>query len=177
MSFRGKRNFRRTRTMGNIVQSVKNCFEVKITAAAGAIQNNAVAKAVEVGVATKVTGIEVPVGAKVFSIEVWQGFVGQTGTVTAVVEWFIGKAREGQTFSSFPDPDFTAVGLSGRRNQIWHQEQSLTGTENASPYKFHRRIKVPKIYQRMRADDNIFISFKSDIIGQYLLGVIYKYYM
>jgi len=170
------RNQQRFRGSRNIVQSVKNSFQVDISTVPAATQLNAVAKTVEVGEATKVTGIEVPTGSKVFSIEVWQNFTSATGGDSATVEWYIAKARDGQTFGSFPDPDLTSTGLSGKRNQIWHQEISQSGTEDAGPYKFHRRIKVPKIYQRMRSLDNIFIAFRASIAGAYQLGVLYKYY-
>ncbi len=117
------RRFRsRRRRMGSIVQSVKNAFESNISLVANTAADFQHVVGVEVGTATKTLGIEVPVGAKVFSIELWVNIINPAGGTDGSGNWYLATSRSGQTLASFPDPDFSNVGLSERRNQIYHME-------------------------------------------------------
>ena len=167
---------RRGRRNQNIIQSVKNSGETRQTLIPATSADIVLAGGTEVGVATKILGTEVPVGAKVFSIELWINAVPTVGTDTSEGDWYIAKNREGQTLGSFPDPDFSTTGLSEKRNQIFHQEAFQTGTEDAGPYKFHRRLKIPRIYQRMRAGDFIFVKIEADLALTTQVAFLYKYY-
>ncbi len=158
-----------------IVQSVKNTHDEDLTIS-GTKNVTTLAVAVEVGGATKITGKEVPVGAKIFSVELWVNYVAGS-TITGNFKWYLGKSRSGQSITTdFPLPAFTAIGLSGFRNQIFHQETALVGTEDAGPYKFHRRIKLPPPFQRFRAGDNLFIVTQADTAGLQSVAILYKYY-
>ncbi len=160
-----------------IVQSVKNQFEVTQSTVAGTGIVRDLASAVEIGGATKVTGVEVPVGAKIFSITLTQNFITQSGSVNASFNFYVMKVRGGQTDNELPAADFTAIGLSNLRNQIFYSLTTEVGTQDAGPFKMtNRRIKIPRIYQRMRAGDRIVVVATSDEIGTYKTGVIYKYY-
>ncbi len=175
---RSGRNQQRFRGgMGNVIQSVKNCFQATSSIIASTNVLTDLVTAVDVGSATKVTGIEVPTGAKVFSIELWIDFISGSSAVTGTFDWYIAKSRSGQApASTFPDPQFTDVGLSALRNQVFHQETTIFGTEDAGAYRFHRRIKIPKIYHRVRAGDKIFVMAQAQNAGTFNIAVIYKYY-
>ncbi len=175
MPQRGRRNFRRN-SQKQVIQSVKNSHEFKSSTIAGASIDTSLADAVEVGEPTKITGKEVPVGAKVFSIELWINTSSQSGGEDGTIDWYIAKARDGQLLGSFPEPDFSTTGLSSKRNQIFHQEAQQFGSQDAGPYKFHRRIKIPRIYQRMRSGDFIFIKSNASIVTSLQIAALYKYY-
>lgn len=161
----------------NIIQSVKNQFGQDLSIIGGAVGTVTVATTVEVGSPTKVIGVEVPIGAYVYGLELWVQFVGSSGTVTANYKWFIAKARQGQDLLlDFPSPDFTDIGLSNVRNQIFHSESNLVGTEDAGPYRFHRHLNLPKNMQRFRAGDTLFVKSLSDVAGVESINFIYKYY-
>ncbi len=173
MPFKGQRRGRRT---SQIVQSVKNAFESRVSLGAGISADFQHAVGVEVGTATKTLGIEVPVGAKVFSIEIWVNVINAAGGTEGDGDWYLATSRSGQTLATFPDPIFSEVGLSERRNQIYHQEAFQFGSNDAGPYKFHRRLKIPRVYQRMRANDNIFIKLNTSIAANAQVACLYKYY-
>ncbi len=171
------RRMSRRRNFGQVIHSVKNVHETDISLIANANQITSLALGVDVGVPTKVTGIEVPTGAKIYSIELWITFVAGASNETGVYNWYIGKIRAGQSSATdFPIADGTDIGLNANRNFIFHEEHSIVGTEDAGPYKFHRRIKIPKIYQRMRSSDSLFIKSKNDIAGLEQVVALYKYY-
>ncbi len=174
MGNRRGRGFARRRPM-TVIQSVKNSFQ-QVTSQIAGKDGIQIAAAVEVGAATKVTGIEVPVGAKIFGIEIWVQFVSGTGGDAGTFNWYLVKQRENQPFAQMPTPDFTDQGLSNFRNQIIHSDLAVIGTEDAGPYKFHRRIKINKLFQRMRPGDSFTIGVNPSIAGTLAIGVFYKYY-
>ncbi len=157
------------------INTVKNQFSEKASIIAAANQNITLALAVEQGVPTKVTGVEVPVGTKIFGMLVSVSTMSVSGSEDGDIEWYIGKARSGQSLGTMPDPDWTSIGLSSIRNQVWHSVSTHMGSQDSSPYKFTRFIKVPKIYQRMRSGDTIFIKLVTSINAAMNVGCIYKY--
>ncbi len=159
-----------------ILNSVKNTTQVDQSIVASTKQDHQIATVVEVGAPTKVAGVETVTGSKVFSVEVWVNFVSSSGAVHGIFSWYIIKTRSGQLLADVPVADFTAIGLSNVRNQIFHQETSIIGTQDAGPYKFHRRLKIPKHMQRMRAGDILRIISQSSIAGTQSIGDLYKYY-
>ena len=170
--------FRRRRPMTAIVQSVKNQYGVKQSITAMASTTIQFAVAGEVGAPTKVLGFEVPVGAKIFSVTVFINVINSSGTGDGDLDWFIAKARGTQNKQTdFPDPDFTSVGLSDVRNQIFKSSATLFGTEDAGSYGRSFHLKIPKIYQRMRAGDELFLKIQPSINASMSVGFIYKYYM
>jgi len=171
------RNQQRFRGGMSPIQSVKNSHQQDATTVAGTKNTVNASVTVEQGVATKVTGQEVPTGCKIFSVEVWVNMNSASGAQDGTIDWYMAKLRAGQSLSTdFPDTDLTSTGLSSVRNQIFHQEISNYGSQDAGPYHFHRRIKIPRIYQRQRAGDAIFIAFTSSIIANSQIGFLYKYY-
>ncbi len=160
-----------------IVQSVKNQFAVaqSIVVATKIVLDYATG--VNVGEATKVLGNEVPTGAKIFNIALSVNFVTLTGTETATFQWYIAKIRAGQSNAELPSPQWSDIGLSELRNQIFHSEMAQVGTEDAGPYKFNRIIKIPRIYQRMRTGDRLAVIVQADGVGGSIdIGARYKYY-
>jgi len=168
---------RSRQSMKNVIQSVKNSFQTNLSMLASTPTDFQGVVVVEVGQATKTLGIEVPTGAKVFSVELWVQVVSASASASGNLQWYIAKSRSGQALASdFPEPDFSATGLSQVRNQIFHQETAQFGTEDAGPYKFHRRIRIPRVYQRCRANDNIFVKIEASVATEVTIVWLYKYY-
>ncbi len=175
-SYRRGRNQMRFRN-APIVTSIKNSHQTDVTTVAGTAQIINAAVTVEQGVATKVTGQEVPTGCKIHSVEIWVNCNSTSGGADGTVEWYFAKLRSGQNQNTqFPDTDLSSTGLSDVRNQIFHQEIGQYGSQDAGPYKFHRRVKVPRIYQRQRAGDVLWLKLTTSVVTDLQVGFLYKYY-
>ncbi len=74
------------------------------------------------------------------------------GGLTGAINWFIWKLHEGQV-SVEPTPGST--GDSMVRNQIFHEEKGLSGSEDGTPMVFKGVIMIPKGMRRMREGDEI----------------------
>ncbi len=158
------------------IQSVKNQhgFDLSLMAASNQILD--FAQGVETG-EPRTLGTEVPVGAKISRIFVSLNFVSATGGDTSSFKWYLAKSRSGQSGATdFPTADWSDIGLSQVRNQIFYSVTSQVGTEDAGPYKFGRWLKIPKIYQRMRAGDAFFVKVSNSAAGALISGFLYKYY-
>jgi len=171
------RRRRRMRMRMNPIQSVKNQIAQKQTILADANIQHFVMDTVEVGAPTKVTGIEVPVGAIVYSVDVSVNFVSSTGGITGNIDWVFIKLRAGQVFDTvLVSPDWTDLGLASGRNTIIKSFMAIFGTEDAGPKIWNMHIKIPKIYQRTRDGDRFIIVFRSSEPGSLSTGARYKYY-
>jgi len=168
---------RRRRTIMAPIISVKNQRSEKqsVTPTANIIFEAVVA--VEVGAGTKILGNEVPVGSKVYSMDVSVNFISLDAATTGNFEWYVGKLRNGQSVVDItPSPDWTNIGLSDGRNQVIKSFMALYGTEDAGAIRYNMHIKIPKIYQRVRAGDKIVIVTVSSSGGDLAVGTRYKYY-
>ena len=133
--------------------------------------------AVDVGAPTKILGNEVPVGAMVYSMDVSVNFISSGASVTGNFEWYIGKIRNGQAITDItPSPDWSNIGLSDGRNQIIKSYMTIVPTDDAGIARYNLHIRIPKIYQRVRAGDKIVIVSVSSDGGDLAVGVRYKYY-
>jgi len=168
---------RRMRMRAPITQSVKNMFQLKQSLVPATTSNIQFATTVDVGAPTKVLGTEVPNGAKIFSVLVSVNLINPSATGDGDLEYYFCKKRGGQTLNAdFPDPDWTSIGLSDVRNQIFHSELTQFGSEDAGPYKKTFRLKIPRIYQRMRSGDELVLRIEASIASEISVGFLYKYY-
>ncbi len=167
----------RMRMRMNPIQSVKQQMAQKQSILADTNIQHFVMDASEVGSPTKVTGIEVPVGAIVYSMDVSINFVSSTGGITGNIDWCFVKLRDGQVFDTIlVSPDWSDLGLASGRNQVIKSYMAIFGTEDAGPKIWNLHIKIPKVYQRTRAGDRFIIVFRSSEAGSLSTGARYKYY-
>ncbi len=159
-----------------VIAKVKNQFAEETSAIASTNIDTFITSAVEVGGATKTTGIECPVGASIRSVHVVVQMSSTAGGVGLVGAWYMTIFRHGQTGVDFPAPQWTAIGLSTIRNQIWHSEMFVVGSNDSNGYRFQKQILVPKWCQRVRAGD--FMAIRTNCSSDYLrsVGVRYYYY-
>jgi len=156
---------------------IKNQMATKQNVMGAALIQDFIATAVEQGVATKVTGREVPVGSFIRSIFVSVNFIAGTGGTTGNFDWCLMKLRDGQSVvGTITSPDWSNIGLAAARNQVIKSYMTTFGTEDAGSVKYNLQIKIPKIYQRMRAGDTFVIALQTSDVGDLATGARYKYY-
>ncbi len=172
-----RRGRRRPRMRMNPIQSVKNQLATKQSLLGNTLEQIFIAQSVDVGAATKITGREVPTGASIYSIDVSVNFISSTGGQTGTFDWVLMKTREGQgVVSLITSPDWSDIGLANGRNQVIKSFMTIFATEDGGSVKYNLHIKIPKIYQRMRAGDNFVIALESSDAGTLAVGARYKYY-
>ena len=167
----------RMRMRMNPIQSVKNQHSTKQTILANTNIQDFVMDATEQGVPTKVVGIEVPVGAIIYSMDISVNFVVDGGGSTGTLDWMFIKLRDGQVASTIiPTPDWSDIGLSSGRNQVIKSYMCVYGTEDGGAKTWNVHIKIPKVYQRTRSGDRFVIVVNSNAAGTLATGARYKYY-
>jgi len=118
---------------------------------------------------------DVPAGAHVFGIDVYVNSIVPSGSGHTNYNIAIQCLRSGQLAI---DPiDFATIGLSSQRNQVLHTDMTQLGTEDAGPLKRKIRIKIPKIYRRIREGDIISLQWLAQTEAtENFHGFRYKYY-
>ncbi len=123
---------------------------------------------------TKLVGNEVPVGAIVQAMDVYVNAVSATGGTTGSFVYYMAIVRSGQA-SAFPQANFTAIGLSKVRNQIFKSEMIMIGSEDGTILRAKFRQKIPKVYQRIRDGDQLVILYEASLAVEVSIGVRYYY--
>jgi len=121
----------------------------------------------------KILGTEVPAGARVRSIDVYLNLIIPSGSGNGTVVYYVMCRRSGQTV--VPAGSFTAIGLSDLRNQVIKSEMVMIGTEDAGPLRAKFKVKLPKIYQRIREGDTIDLIVNIDNGGEMSAGCRYRF--
>ena len=174
------RHYRRSRRMATVIQSTKHQRQEKLSYIGGNANNVFIVGLGKELPDVTANGQDVPVGAKIFSIDVSVNYITSGGGTTGSFEWFVWKARAGQdTTACFADPagaDWTTLGNSGCRNQIIKSYMGVYGTEDSSAVRYNPHIPIPKLMQRMRLEDQILVVFNADQAGTLSIGVRYKYF-
>ncbi len=154
MSFRrGGFSMRRRRTgVRPIVQSEKIIPNAFTAAPTGA--NTTVNIAIAVNAADNTVVNEVTRGCKIFKIwvELWVYASAAVAVgVTSGIDMFLWKNPGNNLTAPIPG----TVGTSNEKKFVFRNFKGLIGarTEGTPPYTFRGWIRVPKIYQRMGADD------------------------
>ncbi len=150
---RGSYGMRRPRSF-TVLVSNKNMPNSFAGAATGA--NTVIVIAQAVDSATNVGPTEVERGCKIFRIwvELWVYASAAVAVgVTSGIDMYIIK-NPGDNLT-VPVPG--TVGTSNEKKFVFKTFKGLTGarTEGTPPYTFRGWVKIPKIYQRMGADDKL----------------------
>ncbi len=81
--------------------------------------------------------------------------------------------------STFTMPDANVVGASDLKRFIFHQEMIMTEKNSTAIPRtlFKGVLKIPRLFQRMAADDGILIQlFSPGVTFDYCVQCIYKHY-
>ncbi len=167
--FHYRRGGRRSSNLGSIVQSFKQ-ITVDGPASRSAATNivHDFLKGVDNYDGPTALNNEVPTGAKVMSVYIMATFTNLV-SVSSLLHFMIGCRRAGQTF-----PTGGAVGGSNSRNLIIHTAMVFLGHDQNNNYVF--RIKIPRIYQRIREGDTFSLLYRADTVFASATQVIYKFY-
>ncbi len=111
---------------------------------------------------------EVPTGAKIMSILVLATFTNLV-SISSLLHFNIMMVRGGA-----PSPTPGAVGGSNQRNTVVFTHMAFLGQNQNSNFVF--RIKVPRIYQRIREGDTFKIKYRTDTTFASATQAIYKFY-
>ncbi len=171
MVYRRRRMARRSRSFS---KKVKNQISFPQTIVGNTLIQLEIATAVTGSADTKVLGNEVPVGAFVKMVAVYVNVQSIDGTSAGSFDYYIATQRSGQG-AAFPDTQFSAIGLSPVRNQIYHSDMNEIGSEDSAPLRQKFFVKVPKIYQRIRDGDKLIFVMKGAQAMETNIGFRYYY--
>jgi len=163
-----------------VIQSTKMQRQETVTYV-GASENNVYNLVIGKNLAGVINNVQdVPVGAKVYSVDVSVNFISASSSDTGTYSWMIVKFRDGQTAGGqFATPDasnWSNIGLSSARNQIVKSFQGIFATEDAGAVRYNIHVKIPKIMQRTREGDSLVIVFNANGPGTLNIASRYKYY-
>ncbi len=166
---------RRSR-LGSVIDSNKNIVSLFTAAAAAANTAVTIATAVDAAANTSVT--EVTRGCKIFKIWVELWIYASEIQAVGITNGFDAYIIKNPGANLTP-PSPGAVGSSNEKKFVFKSWKGLTATrtEGGPMYGWKGWIKVPKVYQRMGADDTIALVFRptgAAIIT--CLNAIYKWY-
>ena len=136
-----------------IMQTIKAQHSTKSTSIISTKTVLPIITAISVGV-VRTQPSQVPVGAKIRSIVCNLNFIVPSGSGTSNVDFYIMLRRSGQGNAGIPDADWSSIGLSDVRNQIFHTDMAISGTEDAGAVIRRFRLKIPKGFQRLRDGDD-----------------------
>ncbi len=111
---------------------------------------------------------EVPTGAKVMSMFIMMTFSNLV-SVSALLHLHIQCTRAGIVIIT---PG--AVGGNTARNTVIHTDMFFIGKEQNT--RILLRLKIPRIYQRIREGDQFFLVYRADAVFASATQVIYKFY-
>ncbi len=107
-------------------------------------------------------------GSKIMSVLIFASFQNLVA-IALTLHLNVGIIRGASTF---PTPG--AVGGTINRNQVFFTHQAMIGKEQNNNFVF--RLKIPKIYQRVREGDQLILRYRGDAVFSSVTQVIYKSY-
>ncbi len=145
----------RRRVMQSYPTKLKNQLSLKDTSLQGTKHIFDVVSIIALGTARTASG-QIHSGDKVYRLNFSVNAKMASQNDSTDFDFYIALFRAGQTVgATFPTADWSDIGLSTVRNQIFFSEQNQIGTDDAGPLKRRFSVKVPKIYQRLRDGDSI----------------------
>lgn len=155
--------------MYNPIQSYKQVtIDGPASRAAATDINHRIALGVDNYTGPSAANEEVPTGAKISSIDV-QIAASNLVSVTSLLFITVQFVRSGQGIIS---PN--SQGGNPQRNQITYTRMVMLGKDQNN--NFHFRVRVPRMYQRMREGAFISIVTRADTVWASATQAIYKFY-
>ncbi len=169
-----RRRFRRQ--LGNIVDSNKNVIDPLIAAAAGTTTQIDIADTQDSATLAVADDVERGCLIKAVWLEFW---VRPTAEVAVgITEVFVAYVIKNPGFNLTP-PNPATVGTSNEKKFIFKEWKGLihAATQGVQPYSWKGWIKIPKLYQRMGANDKLTFVFRVDGVNSLMcMKIIYKWY-
>ncbi len=121
----------------------------------------------------------VPVGEKVYSVDVSVNFIPATASAGSDYSWMLVHYRSDQdqnVLFSTPHSSWSSIGLSNARNQVVKSFMGVTGSEDSTSARYNIHIRIPKMWHRMREGDLLLLTFNAAEAGILSIGTRYKSY-
>ncbi len=171
------RHFVRRMVMRAPIVSYKHQQQADLTyAGAQANLNYLVYQGGAPGAAATVSSV--PAGNKVYGINVSVNFIHASGTGSTRINWMLSHLRSGQTvdgdFGITDASNWSNIGLSKVRNQVVKSFVAVAGTEDAGGKIWNMRIKIPKMWQRVREGDELTVTFNATDTGTLIIATRFK---
>jgi len=157
------------------VKRTKNQTNTDQSILAGASVGIVIALGVKPTGDVKVTGNEVTAGSIIKQVSCYVNVTPPTAAVDSL-QYYIAMQRNGQDFINQLQPDFTSIGLSANRNQVIWSDMDQTGSGEGPTVRKKFRLKIPKIYQRLREGDALLFVIKSAQGSETSIGFRYQWY-
>jgi len=173
----GRYGGRRRNALASVINSNKNIRSLFTAAATGADTTITIATAVDS--AENTTTTQVTRGCKIFKIwcEFWISASAESAVgVTTGVDAYIMKNPGSNLTPAAPG----SVGSSNEKKQVFKIWKGLVGarTQGFPAYAWKGWIKVPKIYQRMGADDTFILMVRPTGVNVIVCSnFVYKWYL
>ena len=134
---------------------IKNQVSFKESSLMGSKHIFDVVGVLQTGEQRTVSGQVTP-GSHIYRINFSVNAIVASGAGSTDFDFYVCILRSGQTVgATFPTADWSDIGLSKVRNQIFYSDANQIGSEDAGPLRRKFSVKLPKIYQRMRDGDSI----------------------
>ncbi len=169
----GRRRTGRSRSLGTIVNSIKNQPNAitAVVASTNLIQSLATADDTH----STATANSVLNGCKIYRIWLEFWYYGlSAGETNDIVDIYLIK-NPGNNLT-LPNPG--TVGTSNEKKFVFKTWKGLAGLKSLGgmPYSWKGWIKIPKVYQRMGTDDRIVINVRSPTTGNFCFTCTYKWF-
>ncbi len=173
-----RRRFNRgnRRNLGTIVDSNKNVVDVLVASADGTTTITDIADTQDSATLSVADDVERGCLIKAIWIEMWIRPTAEVivGITEALVMYVIKNPG-----SNLTPPNPATVGTSNEKKFIFKEWKGLihASTQGIPPYSWKGWIKVPRIYQRMGANDKLSLVWRIDgVAGLLCAKFIYKWY-
>ena len=120
-----------------------------------------------------------PIGEKQYSVDLTVTFVNGSANAATDFSWMLVHLRADQTIAGlYPgiSSNWSQIGLSSGKNQVIESYMGAIPTEDGVSYSFRKHIKLPKMWHRIRDEDQLVMVWNSDQGGTLALGARFKTY-
>ncbi len=174
MRQRGSYGRKRSGGLGSVINSNKNMVNISNASVANTLITFDIADTQDS--ATLAVADDVQRGCKIFRVYLEFWVIGtQSSGVNNFVDCYIFK----NPGSNLTPPNPGTEGTSNEKKFIFKKWKGLLGknTEGTPFYSFRGWIKVPKVYQRMGANDKLQFLLITPQNGLHCISAIYKWYI
>ncbi len=155
------------------INSLKHVVDTSGTTLGGTVSVVPIVETVRNPEATAPTNVQA--GATVGSVYLSLFFLGSSGTVSGLIDWYLIK-NPANSFGVATIPTPGNTGIEQARRFIFHEEKGLAGTEDGATMVFKGVIKIPPRFRRMGDQDELQIRILTANDMQFCVKAIYKEY-
>lgn len=123
----------------------------------------------------RVQNSQVSVGAHVRTIDLYLNWISTSSSGHVDISYYFIFRRSGQDLADIPNANFSDIGNSKVRNQIILSEIVQSGSEDAGGISRRHRIRVPKMFGRIREGDTWSLVFDSSANIEANIGFRFKW--